>query len=52
MSLLKKDAARVKKLVKKSWWVGILLGLVCHFVPVEYKVACRAVTDACSSLLP
>lgn len=51
-SLLKKDLGRLKKLAKKSWWIGVALGLVCHMVPPKYQVACKALSDACSSILP
>lgn len=51
-SLFQKDLKKVKKLVKKGWWLGVLLGLVCHLVPPHYQVACKALADACSSLLP
>jgi hypothetical protein len=47
-SLIVKDLKRVKKLVKKGWWLGLVLGLACHFVPPEYQVACKAIVDACT----
>jgi hypothetical protein len=33
---------------KKAWLIGLLLGLVCHFVPAEYHDACKAVVSACT----
>jgi hypothetical protein len=41
----KKD---VKKLAKHAWWLGFLLGLICHFVPPEYQTACKAIVSACT----
>ena len=46
---LKKD---LKTLAHRGWWLGFALGIVCHFVPPDYQVACKAVTDACSKLMP
>lgn len=46
--LIVKDIKRVKKLLKKGWWLGLVLGLACHFVPPEYQAACKAITSACT----
>lgn len=43
---LKKD---LKRLSKWAWWLGILLGLVCNLLPDEYRAACHAVVEACTS---
>lgn len=42
------DLKRLKRAVKKAWWLGLVLGLVCHLVPPDYKVACQAIVDACT----
>lgn len=48
LPVLKNDLRRLAKKVKKYWWLGMVLGLVCHFVPLEYKDACRAIVSACT----
>lgn len=45
---LSRDLKRLAKKVKKYWWLGMVLGLVCHFVPPDYKEACRAIVSACT----
>lgn len=45
MPSLTKD---LKKAAKKAWWLGILLGLACHFVPPEYQEVCHAIVRACT----
>lgn len=50
---LLRDLKRVKKLAKRAWWLGILVGLLCNLLPAEYRAACHAVVDACKgSLVP
>lgn len=36
-----------KKYRKYAIIAGVVLAIVCHFVPVEYKTACNAIVAAC-----
>lgn len=51
-SLLAKDLARLKKLAKRAWWLGILAGLACNVLPPDYRTPCKAIANACSKLIP
>lgn len=46
-SLLAKDLSTLKRWAKRAWWLGMLLGLMCHLVPPDYQAACHAVINAC-----
>lgn len=48
MPSLPGDIKALVKKAKKYWWLGMVLGLVCHLLPLEYKEACRAVVSACT----
>lgn len=52
MSLLTQDLAKLKKLAKKAWWLGILVGFACNMLPPKYQGPCKAVVDACRALSP
>lgn len=47
MSIKEKTKYLAQK-YKKYWWLGMVLGLVCHLVPPDYKEACRAIVSACT----
>lgn len=37
-----------KKLLRRVALAGAILGMLCHFLPPEYQVACRFVSNACT----
>ena len=39
----------LKRLFKWSSVLGMILGIVCHFVPPEYQSACHAIISACNT---
>lgn len=42
---------QIKKWRKRMLVVGIILGLVCKSLPVEYQGPCQVVADLCSGNL-
>lgn len=39
--------AKLKKVARIAAIVGGVLGLLCHFMPPQYRVVCQTIADVC-----
>lgn len=41
------DLALAKKVARRAAAIGFVIGLICNFLPHEYRAVCHAIANVC-----